>query len=189
MSSRGCPHTIRAFGLAPGWLTIEELLDRYSLQCTPIRNLIIDCLRERQPSLDFASLDAASRTLAELWSQLETIILASTRCGCRRRPRGPGRNGSASNGARSPTPPATGRGMQPAPERQRGTAAGAGLPPRHPAMATEDPARWAPGRRRSTAVPDQRRTRPITFSSVTRSSGTYRQAGQPTRHGSNSEHH
>lgn len=68
------PHTIRAFGLAAGRLTIEELVDRYPLRCTPIRNLIVDYLRERQPSLDFASLDAVSRTLAGLfWSEVETI--------------------------------------------------------------------------------------------------------------------
>jgi len=68
------PHTIRAFGLAAGRLTIEELVDRYQLRCTPIRNLIVEYLRERQPSLDFASLDAVSRTLAGLfWAQIETI--------------------------------------------------------------------------------------------------------------------
>lgn len=61
------PHTIRAFGLAAGRLTIEELVDRYPLQCTPVRNLIVDYLRERQPSLDFASLDAVSRTLSGLF--------------------------------------------------------------------------------------------------------------------------
>ena len=68
------PHTIRAFGLAAGRLTIKELVDRYPLRCAPIRNLIVDYLRERQPSLDFASLDAVSRTLAGLfWSEVETI--------------------------------------------------------------------------------------------------------------------
>jgi integrase len=68
------PHTIRAFGLAAGRLTIEELVDRYPLQCAPIRNLIVDYLRERQPSLDFASLDAVARTLAGLfWAQIERI--------------------------------------------------------------------------------------------------------------------
>src|SRR5205823_3938340 len=36
------PHTIRAFGLAAGRLTIEELVDRYQLRCTPIRNLIVE---------------------------------------------------------------------------------------------------------------------------------------------------
>ncbi len=62
------PHSIRAFGLAGGRLTIEQLVDRYRIQCRPIRDLLVDYLRERQPSLDFASLDAISRTLAGLFS-------------------------------------------------------------------------------------------------------------------------
>ena len=52
------PATIRAFGMAQGQLTIGELVDRYLLQCTPVRDLIVDYLRERQPALDYASLDA-----------------------------------------------------------------------------------------------------------------------------------
>ena len=63
------PATIRAFGLAGGQLSIEELVDRYRLRCTPVRDLIVDYLRERQPALDYASLDATCRTLAGLfWS-------------------------------------------------------------------------------------------------------------------------
>jgi hypothetical protein len=68
------PHTIRAFGQATGRLTIEELVDRYPLRCRPIRNLLVDYLRERQPSLDFASIDAISRSLAGLfWARIEAI--------------------------------------------------------------------------------------------------------------------
>jgi site-specific recombinase XerD len=68
------PATIRAFGLALGQLSIEELADRYRLRCAPVRDLIVDYLRERQPSLDFASLDAVSRTLAGLfWAEIETL--------------------------------------------------------------------------------------------------------------------
>ncbi|MRH93300.1 tyrosine-type recombinase/integrase [Nocardia sp. SYP-A9097] len=68
------PHSIRAFGLAGGRLTIEQLVDRYRIQSEPVRNLLIDYLRERQPSLDFTSLDAASRTLAGLfWARIETL--------------------------------------------------------------------------------------------------------------------
>ncbi len=68
------PATIRAFGLAGGQLSIEELVDRYRLRCTPIRDLIVDYLRERRPALDFASLDAVSRTLAGLfWANIETL--------------------------------------------------------------------------------------------------------------------
>lgn len=72
--SPDAPATIRAFGLAGGQLSIEELVDRYPLRCPPIRDLIVDYLRERQPALDFASLDAISRTLAGLfWAKVETL--------------------------------------------------------------------------------------------------------------------
>ena len=68
------PATIRAFGLAAGRLSIKELVDRYRLECAPVRDLIVDYLRERQPSLDFASLDAISRTLAGLfWAEIEAL--------------------------------------------------------------------------------------------------------------------
>jgi hypothetical protein len=68
------PATIRAFGLAIGQLSVEELVDRYQLSCTPVRDLIVDYLRERQPSLDFASLDAVSATLAGLfWAKIEAL--------------------------------------------------------------------------------------------------------------------
>ena len=49
-------------------------MDRYRLECAPVRDLIVDYLRERQPSLDFASLDAISRTLAGLfWAEIEAL--------------------------------------------------------------------------------------------------------------------
>lgn len=68
------PHSIRAFGLAGGRLTIEQLVDRYRIQSRPIRGLLVDYLRERQPSLDFVSLDAISRTLAGLfWARVEAL--------------------------------------------------------------------------------------------------------------------
>ncbi len=68
------PPTIRAFGLALGQLSIEELVDRYRLQCRPVRDLIVDYLRERQASLDFASVDAISRSLAGMfWAQIEAL--------------------------------------------------------------------------------------------------------------------
>ena len=69
--SRGRTGHDPAFGLAAGRLSIKELVDRYRLECAPVRDLIVDYLRERQPSLDFASLDAISRTLAGLfWAEI-----------------------------------------------------------------------------------------------------------------------
>ncbi|MFC9266217.1 hypothetical protein ACFTXJ_00300 [Streptomyces zhihengii] len=57
-----------------GHLSIEELVDRYPIRCRPIRDLLVDYLRERQPSLDFASLDAISRSLAGLfWTRIEAL--------------------------------------------------------------------------------------------------------------------
>ena len=68
------PATIRAFGLAQGQLSIEELVDRYRLQSRPVRDLLVDYLRERQPALDFASLEAISASLAGLfWAQIEAL--------------------------------------------------------------------------------------------------------------------
>jgi len=73
-SSPTTRRTIRAFGQATGRLTIEELVDRYPLRCRPIRGLLVDYLRERQPSLDFASIDAISRSLTGLfWARIEAI--------------------------------------------------------------------------------------------------------------------
>jgi hypothetical protein len=68
------PATIRAFGLAQGQLSIEALVGRYRLRCQPVRDLIVDYLRERQPVLDYASLDAISASLAGLfWAQIEAL--------------------------------------------------------------------------------------------------------------------
>jgi hypothetical protein len=68
------PATIRAFGMAQGQVTVEELVDRYQLRCKPVRDLLVDYLKERQPALDYASLDSVSRTLAGLfWARIEAL--------------------------------------------------------------------------------------------------------------------
>src|SRR5258708_8711800 len=54
------PVTIRAFGMAQGQLTAGELVDRYRLQCKPLRDLLLDYLKERQPAPDYASLQTTS---------------------------------------------------------------------------------------------------------------------------------
>jgi hypothetical protein len=55
-------------------VSVEELVDRYRLQSQPVRDLIVDYLRERQPSLDYASLDVISASLAGLfWAQIEAL--------------------------------------------------------------------------------------------------------------------
>jgi hypothetical protein len=49
------PQRLRAFRTA-GQLTPEELVDRYQLQSRPVRDLLVDYLRERQPAMDYTSL-------------------------------------------------------------------------------------------------------------------------------------
>jgi len=67
----GAPERLRAFRTA-GQLTPEELVDRYQLQCRPVRDLIVDYLRERQPALDYTSLKQLAYYLAQrFWADLE----------------------------------------------------------------------------------------------------------------------
>ena len=55
-----------------GQLTPEQLVDRYRLQCRPIRDLLVSYLRERQPSLDYVSLrDLSSYLARRFWKDLE----------------------------------------------------------------------------------------------------------------------
>ena len=39
-----------------GQPTCEQLIDRYRIACRPVRDVLVDYLRERQPSVDFSSL-------------------------------------------------------------------------------------------------------------------------------------
>jgi integrase len=66
------PHTIRVFGAAAGQLTVEELVDRRGVQNREIRDLLVAYLRERQPALDYSSLEDAAYILAGcFWHDLE----------------------------------------------------------------------------------------------------------------------
>ncbi|MBF6439574.1 tyrosine-type recombinase/integrase [Nocardia cyriacigeorgica] len=66
------PATIRAFRAGQGRLSVEQLVDRYDLRCTTIRDLLISYLKERAPSLDYGSLNGLAGTLAgRFWSDLE----------------------------------------------------------------------------------------------------------------------
>jgi hypothetical protein len=67
----GAPATLRELRTA-GQRTPDELIDRYRLACRPIRDLLVDYLRERQPALDYTSLDALAYYLGYLfWADLE----------------------------------------------------------------------------------------------------------------------
>jgi hypothetical protein len=50
----------------------EELIDRYRLRCRPVRDLLVDYLRERQPALDQTSLVSLANFLGNLfWADIE----------------------------------------------------------------------------------------------------------------------
>lgn len=56
----------------PGQRTPEELIDRYDITCQPVRDLLVDYLRERQPGLDYNSLRDLSYYLgSRFWKDLE----------------------------------------------------------------------------------------------------------------------
>lgn len=55
-----------------GQRTPEELIDRHHLECRAVRDLLVDCLRERQPTLDYGSMRSLASTLGMLfWQDLE----------------------------------------------------------------------------------------------------------------------
>jgi integrase len=54
-----------------GQRTPEEMIGRHQLACHPIRDLLIDYLRERQPAIDYGSLEQLARRLGMFWADLE----------------------------------------------------------------------------------------------------------------------
>lgn len=65
------PPTVRAFGTT-GQLTPAQLIDRYGIACHPVRNLLVDYLLERQPVVDYATLQRLAGALGKLfWADLE----------------------------------------------------------------------------------------------------------------------
>ena len=65
------PPSVRMFR-SQGQLTAGQLVDRYPIACRPIRDLLVDYLRERQPAIDHATLRGLSRALAgTFWRDLE----------------------------------------------------------------------------------------------------------------------
>jgi site-specific recombinase XerD len=55
-----------------GQRSVEELVDRYPIVCRPIRDLLVDYLKERQPALDYITLVGHSYNLARcFWRDLE----------------------------------------------------------------------------------------------------------------------
>ena len=48
--------------LFAGQLTVEQLVDRHDLACRPVRDLLVDYLRERQPGIDYTTLTSLATT-------------------------------------------------------------------------------------------------------------------------------
>ncbi|MFE6691821.1 tyrosine-type recombinase/integrase [Streptomyces sp. NPDC057743] len=66
------PGTLRHTKNRSGQVSPAELVDRYHLRCQPIRDLIVDYLTERQPTLDYNYLKRLSSMLAsQFWGDLE----------------------------------------------------------------------------------------------------------------------
>jgi hypothetical protein len=67
----GAPATMRVFA-GRGQPTCEELIDRYRIQCKPVRDVLVDYLRERQAAMDFSSLQHYAYLLGKLfWADIE----------------------------------------------------------------------------------------------------------------------
>jgi len=57
---------------AAGPRTPEQMIDRYHLACRPVRDLLVDYLRERQPALDHSTLQNLGYELGKLfWADIE----------------------------------------------------------------------------------------------------------------------
>ena len=70
--SPDAPATLRQIRGTAGPRTPEELIDRYRLTCRPVRDLLVEYLRERQPSLDYSSMESLACTLGlRFWRDLE----------------------------------------------------------------------------------------------------------------------
>jgi integrase len=55
-----------------GQRSVEELVDSYGLTCQPIRDLLVEYLNERRPSVDYTTIVRLAYTLAGcFWSDLE----------------------------------------------------------------------------------------------------------------------
>ena len=66
------PPTLRALRTSQP-ATPAQLIDRYRLRCQPVRDLLVDYLRERQPALDHTSLKSLANFLGRLfWADIES---------------------------------------------------------------------------------------------------------------------
>ena len=70
----GAPATVRMISpLFAGQLSVEQLVDRHDLACRPVRDLLVDYLRERQPGIDHGTLvKLVINLVPRFWKDLET---------------------------------------------------------------------------------------------------------------------
>jgi hypothetical protein len=69
--SADAPAAMRVFA-SHGKPTCEQLIDRYQITCRPVREVLVDYLRERQAAMDFSSLQHLAYLLGKLfWADLE----------------------------------------------------------------------------------------------------------------------
>lgn len=55
-----------------GQRSVEDLVDRYPIACRPVRDLLVDYLKERQPAIDYVTLRGRTYQLARcFWLDLE----------------------------------------------------------------------------------------------------------------------
>ncbi|MFH8886952.1 hypothetical protein [Streptomyces sp. NPDC017949] len=67
------PPTLRTF-VYSGQRTIEELVDRYSIQSRSVRQLLIDYLTRRRAETDYVTIEGLARNLAKhFWAKIEEI--------------------------------------------------------------------------------------------------------------------
>lgn len=68
---RDAPAAIEAFA-GRGQPSCEQLIDRYQIACRPVRDVLVDYLRERQPAVDFSTLQHLAYLLGKLfWADLQ----------------------------------------------------------------------------------------------------------------------
>ncbi|MQS16820.1 site-specific integrase [Streptomyces kaniharaensis] len=66
------PVTLHSMTARTGPISPAGLIDRYRMRCRPIRDLLVDYLTERQPSVDFTTLNTIASHLGGLfWADLE----------------------------------------------------------------------------------------------------------------------
>lgn len=65
------PSTTRVFNVR-GQMSVEEMVDRYGIECGPVRDLLVDYLREFLVSSDYSTVSNRSYVLGKLfWRDLE----------------------------------------------------------------------------------------------------------------------